>query len=114
MRDLPTLEQLEYFVALVETGSFRRAAEHCGISQPSLSVQLASAGKAAGPAAGGTRPGGVIPTPAGREVHERARADPRRARTALVNRFDLPRTGLVGIDPLRRVRTRLAPISCRM
>jgi len=34
------LHQLEYFVAVVETGSFTNAAEQCGISQPSLSQQI--------------------------------------------------------------------------
>jgi len=37
----PTLRQLEYFVALVERLSFRRAAESCFVSQPSLSAQIA-------------------------------------------------------------------------
>ncbi len=32
--------QLEYFVAVVETGSFSKAAERCRISQPSLSQQI--------------------------------------------------------------------------
>lgn len=95
MRDLPTLRQLEYFVALVETGSFRTAAEHCGISQPSLSVQLAALEKRLGQRLVERGRAGVIPTPAGREVHERARAILEGAQN-LVNRFDLPRTGLAG------------------
>ena len=32
--------QLEYFVAVVETGSFSKAAERCNVSQPSLSQQI--------------------------------------------------------------------------
>jgi LysR family hydrogen peroxide-inducible transcriptional activator len=35
-----TLRQLQYAVALADTLSFRRAAEACGVSQPSLSAQL--------------------------------------------------------------------------
>ena len=35
------LHQLKYFVSVVETGSVTKAAEHCFISQPSLSQQLA-------------------------------------------------------------------------
>ena len=37
----PTLRQLEYFVALAERLNFRRAAESCFVSQPSLSAQIA-------------------------------------------------------------------------
>ncbi len=39
--DRPTLRQLEYFVALAERLNFRRAAEACFVSQPSLSAQIA-------------------------------------------------------------------------
>ncbi len=31
---------LEYFVAVAELRSFHRAADHCGVSQPALSIQL--------------------------------------------------------------------------
>jgi LysR family transcriptional regulator, hydrogen peroxide-inducible genes activator len=34
------MHQLRYFVALAKTGSFRRAAENCHVSQPSLSQQI--------------------------------------------------------------------------
>lgn len=37
----PTLRQLEYFVAVAEKLSFRKAAESCFVSQPSLSAQIA-------------------------------------------------------------------------
>lgn len=95
MRNLPSLRQLEYFVALVDTGSFKAAADHCGISQPSLSVQLTTLEKRLGQRLlerGRTK---VIPTLAGRDVYERGRTilD---ATQALVNRFDLPRSGLTG------------------
>lgn len=36
-----TLRQLEYAVAVAETGGFRKAAQRCHVSQPALSVQLA-------------------------------------------------------------------------
>ena len=37
----PTLRQLEYFVAVAERLSFRKAAESCFVSQPALSAQIA-------------------------------------------------------------------------
>ena len=37
---MPSIRQIEYLVALAETGHFRRAAEQCGVSQPTLSAQL--------------------------------------------------------------------------
>ena len=37
---LPTLRQLQYFMAVADTLSFSRAAENCNITQPSLSLAL--------------------------------------------------------------------------
>ncbi|HNN91722.1 MAG TPA: LysR family transcriptional regulator, partial [Pseudomonadota bacterium] len=36
-----SLRQLQYLVAIAETGSFHAAAELCHVSQPSLSSQVA-------------------------------------------------------------------------
>ena len=35
-----TLTELRYLVALAETGHFRRAAEQCNVSQPTLSIAI--------------------------------------------------------------------------
>lgn len=35
-----TLTELRYLVALSETGHFRKAAEHCNVSQPTLSIAI--------------------------------------------------------------------------
>ena len=43
-----TLRQLQYAVAVADALSFRRAAEACGVSQPSLSAQLAALEEALG------------------------------------------------------------------
>ena len=36
-----TLTELRYIVALAQEGNFSRAAEHCSVSQPTLSVAIA-------------------------------------------------------------------------
>jgi LysR family hydrogen peroxide-inducible transcriptional activator len=43
-----SLRQLEYFIAVAECGSFRRAAEKLGVSQPTLTAQIASMEKSLG------------------------------------------------------------------
>ncbi len=43
-----SLRQLQYLVAVADLGGFRRAAEACHVSQPSLSVQVARAEEAIG------------------------------------------------------------------
>jgi LysR family hydrogen peroxide-inducible transcriptional activator len=51
MRSAPyplTLRQLQYLLAVAEDRSFRRAAEACHVSQPSLSQQVADAERALG------------------------------------------------------------------
>ena len=51
MADAPhdfSLRQLQYFVAVAETLSFRKAAERCRVAQPSLSVQVAQLEEALG------------------------------------------------------------------
>src|SRR6266850_1644890 len=43
-----SLRQLQYIVAVADLGSFRRAADACHVSQPSLSAQVAVAERALG------------------------------------------------------------------
>ncbi len=70
---LPTLKQLQYFAALAEAGHFRKAAERVGISQPSLSLQIANLEEVLRlPLIERGRVGAVL-TPAGREVLERSK-----------------------------------------
>src|SRR5690348_1004931 len=68
-----TLRQLQYAAAVAEELSFRRAAERCHVAQPSLSAQLAQLEDALGVRIFERSRRGVLVTPAGREILERAR-----------------------------------------
>jgi LysR family hydrogen peroxide-inducible transcriptional activator len=68
-----TLRQLQYLVALADTRSFRRAAEHCHVSQPSLSTQVAQVEHALGAQLFERDRRRVLLTAAGAALIERAR-----------------------------------------
>ncbi len=69
----PTLRQLEYFVALAEKLSFRKAAEATFVSQPALSAQIAAMEAMLGVELFERGPRGVRLTRAGEALVERAR-----------------------------------------
>jgi LysR family hydrogen peroxide-inducible transcriptional activator len=69
-----TLRQLQYVVAVADTLSFRKAAEQCHVSQPSLSAQLAQVEEAVGLRLFERDRRRVLPTVAGLAFLERARA----------------------------------------
>jgi LysR family hydrogen peroxide-inducible transcriptional activator len=64
----PSHRQLEYLVALSETGHFGEAARRCNVSQPTLSVQVALLEKQLGVTLVDRMPGHVTPTPVGAEI----------------------------------------------
>ncbi len=68
-----SLRQLQYAVAVAEALSFRKAAERCHVSQPSLSAQLAQLEDALGLHLFERDRRRVLPTAAGKDVLERAR-----------------------------------------
>jgi LysR family hydrogen peroxide-inducible transcriptional activator len=68
-----SLRQMQYAVAVADTRSFRRAAEQCGVSQPSLSAQLAQLEDALGVRLFERDRRRVLLTPAGEDLIERAR-----------------------------------------
>lgn len=70
----PTHRQLEYAVALAETGHFGAAARRCHVSQPTLSVQIAQLEAQLGATLFDRTPGRVQPTAIGERVIEAARA----------------------------------------
>ncbi|HVT04329.1 MAG TPA: LysR substrate-binding domain-containing protein [Thermoanaerobaculia bacterium] len=88
-----TLRQLQYVVAVAEELSFRRAAERCHVSQPSLSAQLAQLEHSLGVCVFERSQRGVILTAAGRDIVERARR-------LLVDADALMEAGKLASDPL--------------
>jgi LysR family hydrogen peroxide-inducible transcriptional activator len=68
-----SLRQLQYAVAVADSLSFRKAAELCHVSQPSLSAQLAQLETALGVRLFERDRRGVLATGAGKELIERAR-----------------------------------------
>ena len=68
-----SLRQLQYLVAVAELGGFRRAANACGVSQPSLSAQVAQLEGAIGVQVFERGPRGVRVTAAGALIVDRAR-----------------------------------------
>ena len=67
------LHQLKYFVSVVETGSVTKAAEHCFISQPSLSQQLTKLEDSIGKKLFSRVKGKLILTDPGQILFEQAR-----------------------------------------
>ena len=67
------LRSLEYLVALAEHRHFRRAAEACFVSQPTLSAQIRKLERELGVELVERNPSGALMTPAGDEIVQRAR-----------------------------------------
>ncbi|MCA9609683.1 MAG: hydrogen peroxide-inducible genes activator [Myxococcales bacterium] len=70
---LPTLRQLEYLVAIADTGQFVHAARRCGVSQPALSKQVREVEEQLGVVLFERVRPRVIVTPIGEEIIRRAR-----------------------------------------
>jgi LysR family hydrogen peroxide-inducible transcriptional activator len=88
-----TLRQLQYAVAVADTLSFRRAAEACGVSQPSLSAQLAELEDGLGARLFERDRRRVLLTAAGEALVARARR-------VLTDAEDLAHAGRQLVDPL--------------
>ena len=70
---MPSLKQLRYLVALDEERNFRRAAERCHVTQPTLSAQLKELERQLGATLVERSRAHVLITPLGRAVCTRAR-----------------------------------------
>lgn len=71
---LPTLQQLRYFVAIADSGSFGVAADEQFVSQPALSAQIKELERKLGVTLFERTNRGVLLTTHGDEVLKRARA----------------------------------------
>ncbi len=101
-----SLRQLQYVVAVAELGGFRRAAEACGVAQPSMSAQIAQVEQGLGVQIFERDARGVRVTAAGARVIDRAR-------TVLLASRDLVETARQHGDPLRgTVRVGVIPTVC--
>jgi LysR family hydrogen peroxide-inducible transcriptional activator len=68
-----TLRQIDYFMAIYEHGSFRKAADRLGLTQPTLTAQISSLEEAIGFQLFERNYSGVLPTPGAHELVQSAR-----------------------------------------
>ncbi len=68
-----TLRELQYLVELARLGNFHRAAEVCGVSQPTLSTQIRKLEEKLGVTLVERNPRQTVLTPVGEEIVARAR-----------------------------------------
>lgn len=106
-----TLRQLQYAVAVAETGGFRRAADRCHVSQPSLSAQLAQLESVLGVRLFERNRRRVLLTAAGQELVARAQRALSAADDVLVaaQRFGDPLAGTLRIGVIATVSPYLLP-----
>lgn len=106
-----TLRQLQYAVAVAELLSFRKAAERCFVSQPSLSAQLQQLEDSLGVRLFERNQRRVLLTTAGKDLLERARRVLRESDDLLAaaKRAGDPLTGLLRIGVIPTVSPYLLP-----
>jgi LysR family hydrogen peroxide-inducible transcriptional activator len=91
-----TLTDLRYLVALSESGHFRKAAEHCNVSQPTLSIAIKKLEDELGISLFERARHKVTTTPTGERIVEQAR-------TVLRETQNLRQLAELGKDPLGTV-----------
>lgn len=106
-----TLRQLQYAIAVAETLSFRKAAERCHVSQPSLSAQIGELETAIGVALFERDRRHVLVTRAGQELIDRARRAVIEADdlAEAARRFRDPLAGLLTIGVIPTISPYLLP-----
>jgi LysR family hydrogen peroxide-inducible transcriptional activator len=72
MASMTSFKQLRYFDAVARLGHFGKAAQHCAVTQPALSMQIQELEKELGVRLIERHPKGAVLTEAGREIARRA------------------------------------------
>lgn len=110
MRDLPSLKQLHYLVALAEHCNFTKAAEACFVTQSTLSAGLQELETQLGTLLVERDRRKVLLTDAGREVAERARAILAQARDLVDSASAVqPMSGLLRLGVIPTIAPFLLP-----
>jgi LysR family transcriptional regulator, hydrogen peroxide-inducible genes activator len=106
-----SLRQLQYVVAVAESLSFRRAAERCHVSQPSLSAQLALMEKVLGVTLFERDRRRVLVTRAGQAIVDRAREILRETDDLvdLARRMSDPMAGILRVGVIPTISPYLLP-----
>lgn len=73
MPNSPTIKQLQYFVAIADRASYRRAAEELGVSQPALTTQISALESNLAVTLFERSRSGTLLTPEGGELLQKAR-----------------------------------------
>lgn len=90
------LRQLRYFIAIVEQGSFSKAAEVLNVAQPALSLHVRNMEVELGSSLLFRSPQGVVATEAGEILLRNARI--------IIDQFSIARHEIQGTRPNRRER----------
>jgi LysR family hydrogen peroxide-inducible transcriptional activator len=109
---MPTLQQLRYLVALDDHRNFRRAAEACHVTQPTLSAQLKELELKLGATLVERARAQVIVTPLGRSVCDRARRALREVEEirALARQAQTPLNSTIRIGVVQTLGSYLLPL----
>ncbi len=107
-----TLQQLEYAVALQIHGQFSVAADHCHVSQPSLSIMIKKLEEELGTAIFDRRKQPIAPTEMGELVLEQARVVLQEARLLhqLVETYQSEPTGRLQLGVIPTIAPYLLPL----
>lgn len=109
---MPTLQQLRYLVAVSDTRHFRKAAEACHVTQPTLSTQLKDLERKLGAQLVERSRSKVIMTRLGQDVVERAKSVLREVEDikALTNHSQLPLQSTIRIGVVQSLGSYLLPL----